>query len=430
VDLIGCISSLFPTANVCLNFIVPVATNTNLLLADLLTSKIPVIYGAPPLYDSKSLKAKRVFYDSKIDHEGAVWLPNTAIMRIKQTSGGRAPVRKIVEDSDDKGLWSLSPSPAPMKLRSMVQKGVEDRDALSQRASKSTLGYKKVEVVVATTTGKLQVRGPSIITVGDTSSGSDYDSLPQQRTAKSTLGHKKVGVVVAPTTGKSQKRGPSVITVGDTSSGSDYIPEGAHVADNDGDTVGSSTSSDILIVEDEQATSTRKCKAKSQQSSRATKKVAMTLPDMNTKQRRTSKGVKSSSRKQSTKNTRHRIISPPDSNSSGQESNGNRPNRQKSSVTHGFAQDTGLMQVPMQMSPVPEEPSQEPRVSECKSSPASARNTYLINPYFSAMQSQYALSQVQVDRLGTPCTYLGRLTRPPEGENRPSVTGQRMVAQE
>jgi len=30
----------------------------------------------------------------------------------------------------------------------------------------------------------------------------------------------------------------------------------------------------------------------------------------------------------------------------------------------------------------------------------------------------------------TPCTYLGRLTRPPEGENRPSVTGQRMVAQE
>ena len=346
MDLIGCISSLFPTANVCLNFIVPVATNTNLLLADLLTSKIPVIYGAPPLYDSKSLKAKRVFYDSKIDHEGAVWLPNTAIMRIKQTSGGRAPVRKIVEDSDDKGLWSLSPSPAPMKLRSMVQKGVEDRDALSQRASKSTLSHKKVEVVVATTTGKLQVRGPSVITVRDTSSGSDY------------------------------------------------IPEGAHVADNDGDTVGSSTSSDILIVEDEQATSTRKRKAKSQQSSHATKKVAMTLPDMNTKQRRTSKGVKSSSRKQSTKNTRHRIISPPDSNSSGQESNGNRPNRQKSSVTHGFAQDTGLTQVPMQMSPVPEEPSQEPRVGECKSSPASARNTYLINPYFSAMQSQYALSQV------------------------------------
>jgi len=30
----------------------------------------------------------------------------------------------------------------------------------------------------------------------------------------------------------------------------------------------------------------------------------------------------------------------------------------------------------------------------------------------------------------TPCTYLGRLTRPPEGENRPSVMGQRMVAQE
>jgi len=30
----------------------------------------------------------------------------------------------------------------------------------------------------------------------------------------------------------------------------------------------------------------------------------------------------------------------------------------------------------------------------------------------------------------TPCTYLGHLTRPPEGENRPNVTGQRMVAQE
>ncbi|KIM57318.1 hypothetical protein SCLCIDRAFT_90238, partial [Scleroderma citrinum Foug A] len=37
---------------------------------DILTSKIPVIHGAPPLHDSKSLKAKRVFYDGKIDHEG------------------------------------------------------------------------------------------------------------------------------------------------------------------------------------------------------------------------------------------------------------------------------------------------------------------------------------------------------------------------
>ena len=75
VDLIGCISSLFPTANVCLDFIVPVAINTNLLLADLLTSKIPVIYGALPLYDSKSLKAKRVFYMLEINRTVVVYLP-------------------------------------------------------------------------------------------------------------------------------------------------------------------------------------------------------------------------------------------------------------------------------------------------------------------------------------------------------------------
>ena len=274
----------------------------------------------------------------------------------KQTGGGKAPARKIVKDSDDEGLWSLSPSPAPMKLRSTAEKGVEDKD-----------------------------------------------SLPPQRMAKSTLGHKKVEVVVATMTGKSQKRRPSVITVGDTSSGSDYTPEKTHIADNDRDTTGST--SDILILEDEQVTSTRKCKAKSQQSSRATKKVAITLPDMNTRQLQNSKGVKLSSWKQSTKNTRLQIISTPDSTSSGQESNGNHPDRPESTVTPGFAQDTRLTtQMPVQMPPVsnPEvrPPSQEPRAGECKSSPVSARNTYLINAYLSAMQSQYTPSQVQDDRLG------------------------------
>ena len=99
------------------------------------------------------------------------------------------------------------------------------------------------------------------------------------------------------------------------------------------------------------------------------------------------------------------IISTPDSTSSRQESNGNHPDHPESTVTPGFTQDTRLTtQMPVQMPPVsnPEvrPPSQEPCAGECKSSPVSAQNTYLINAYLSAMQSQYTPLQVQDDRLG------------------------------
>ncbi|KIM56431.1 hypothetical protein SCLCIDRAFT_132760 [Scleroderma citrinum Foug A] len=44
--------------------------------SDLLTSKRPVIIGAPPLHDSESLKAKRIFYNGKVNYEGPAQLLN------------------------------------------------------------------------------------------------------------------------------------------------------------------------------------------------------------------------------------------------------------------------------------------------------------------------------------------------------------------
>jgi len=51
-------------------------TKANLPLADLLTSKRPMIIGAPPLHNSALLKAKRIFYNGKVDYEGLAWLLN------------------------------------------------------------------------------------------------------------------------------------------------------------------------------------------------------------------------------------------------------------------------------------------------------------------------------------------------------------------
>ncbi|KAI5982974.1 hypothetical protein EDD15DRAFT_2147551, partial [Pisolithus albus] len=46
--------------------------------SDLLASKKAVIIGAPPLHDSKSSRAKRIFYNGKTDYEGPARLPNPA----------------------------------------------------------------------------------------------------------------------------------------------------------------------------------------------------------------------------------------------------------------------------------------------------------------------------------------------------------------
>ena len=54
-------------------------TEANLQLVDLLASKKPVIVGALPLHDSESLKAKRIFYNGKVDYEGPAHLLNQAM---------------------------------------------------------------------------------------------------------------------------------------------------------------------------------------------------------------------------------------------------------------------------------------------------------------------------------------------------------------
>ena len=142
---------------------------------DLLASKIPVIHGAPPLCDSDSLRGKRVFFNGKVDHEGPACLPNTAKTWIReQVGGGKPPASKTGLGSDINDLFDMSPSPAPMQLRSTKQKGAKDvagdTDLLPPiRLPKATVRRKKVEVIVTKKAGKAATGGPSVITIPDTS---------------------------------------------------------------------------------------------------------------------------------------------------------------------------------------------------------------------------------------------------------------------
>ena len=103
-------------------------TKANLPLADLLASKRPVIIGTPPLHDSESLKAKRIFYNGKVDYEGPARLLNQAMTCIKrQIGGGKASNSTRAQDSDDE-LSSLSPSPALVTLRSKLQKAATESE--------------------------------------------------------------------------------------------------------------------------------------------------------------------------------------------------------------------------------------------------------------------------------------------------------------
>ncbi|KAI6100450.1 hypothetical protein EDD16DRAFT_1717422 [Pisolithus croceorrhizus] len=144
----------------------PLATKADLQLADLLASKKAVIIGAPPLHDSKSSRAKRIFYNGKTDYDGPVCLPNPAKTRIKRQVGGGKTTNRIAEDD---GHSSSSPSPV-RTLRSMMHKAaVGERDSSGKGAPKSMYSRKKVEVVVTMTAKKLGKQPPSIITIGDSS---------------------------------------------------------------------------------------------------------------------------------------------------------------------------------------------------------------------------------------------------------------------
>ena len=234
---------------------------------DLLASKIPDIHGAPPLSDSDSLRGKRVFFNGKVDYEGPAHLPNTAKTRIRKQVGGRKPLAsKTHHGSDIKDLFDLSPSPAPMQLRSMKQKGVKG----------------------------------SVANVAE-----ETDSLPPIRLPKTTLGRKHVEVIVTKKAGKTMTGEPSVITIQD-STDSNYILE----KDGDKHRKLIDSSSDTHLLEG-QALYTCKHKANHLDSSHAVKRAASSA-DKSTKQ--LSKGMQGSLQ---ARKARFRIYSPLDTNSSG-----------------------------------------------------------------------------------------------------------------
>jgi len=154
----------------------------------------------------------------------------------KQIGGGKATNSTRAQDSDDE-LSSLSLSPAPVTLRSKLQKATTESE----------------DIIV-------EGRDPSL----------------QKGALKSTHGHKRVEVVLMQPARKAGKRAPSVIVVRG-SSGSEEMNIGGKckVSDN---------FAEPFVSEDEQDPSTiHKRKAKSQQSSRPTKRMVSSL-DTNTTQ--------------------------------------------------------------------------------------------------------------------------------------------------
>ncbi|KAI6127251.1 hypothetical protein F5141DRAFT_1060829 [Pisolithus sp. B1] len=171
MDHIGYTLSLIQTTKMSGNNSIPL---------DLLTSKRLVIIGAPPLHDSKSPKAKRIFYNGKTNYDGPACLPNPAMTQIeRQVGGGKSTNRNPKDDEHS----SLSPSPAPRTLCSMLHKGAVKKQHLSVKGTpKSTNGHKKVEVVITTMANKVGKWPPSIITVRDSSEpGEQRRSVPKKR---------------------------------------------------------------------------------------------------------------------------------------------------------------------------------------------------------------------------------------------------------
>ncbi|KAI6162419.1 hypothetical protein EDD17DRAFT_1757189 [Pisolithus thermaeus] len=227
---------------------------------DLLTSKKAVIIGTPPLHDSKSSRAKRIFYNGKTDYDGPAHLPNPAKTQIKRQVGGRKTTNRTAEDD---GHSSSSPSPIPRMLHSTMHKAaVGERDSSGKGARKSMYGHRKVEVVVTMMAKKLGKQMPSIITIGDSSEP----------------GETNIGV-------------------------------GEDASDN---------YAQLFLSDDEQGPSTRKHKANSQQSLHPTKRVASLL-NMNTTQLSNLKVTKVPSQARTAPKKRLWIISLFNSDSSSEE---------------------------------------------------------------------------------------------------------------
>ena len=91
----------------------------------------------------------------------------------RQIGGGKASNSTRAQDSDDE-LSSLSPSPAPVTLRSKSQKAATESEdnivegrvpSLRKGTLKSTHGHKRVEVVLTKPLMKVCKRAPSVIVV-------------------------------------------------------------------------------------------------------------------------------------------------------------------------------------------------------------------------------------------------------------------------
>jgi len=139
----------------------------------------------------------------------------------------------------------------------------------------------------------------------------ERDPSLQKGVPKPTCGHKRVEVVLATTARKACKRAPSVIVVRGSSGSEEMNIGGKHkVLDH---------SDKPFVSEDEQDSSIRKRKAKSQESLHPMKRVASLL-DTNTMQPSNLKAVKPLLRARSVKKiTRPWIISLPNSESSDEE---------------------------------------------------------------------------------------------------------------
>ena len=107
----------------------------------------------------------------------------------------------------------------------------------------------------------------------------ETDALPPVRLPKATLGRKKVEVVIAKKVGKATTRGPSVITIQD-STDSNYILEEINDGDEHGKLIDGSSDARPL---EEKAPYTCKHKAIHQDPSRAVKRAAFSA-DKSTRQ--------------------------------------------------------------------------------------------------------------------------------------------------
>ena len=310
--------------------------NTNLQLADLVSSIKPVIIGAPPACNSKFTKAKRLFYDGSHDYKGPDRLPNLAKTRIKkrkQVGGGKGA--KGMSGNKDEVL-SLSPSPTPVSPHTTLPAGAKRsaESTFQERDEVLSLSPSPTPIILRTATVHTDAKrsaestfqereevlslspSPTPTTIRATKShtGAKRSTETLRAAPKAGHGHRRPEIVL-PT--KPCRRTPAVITLRDTSESEE----------------GPGDSAALFVSDDKEDPSTRKRKRKGQQSSRATKRVALS-PDGDTIHRTAPGVVKAQAQaKPVMKKARVRFPSPLDSQSFGEELEGHSTEGHRSTAT-------------------------------------------------------------------------------------------------